>query len=141
MDLANHCSDTLSNSGYTGLLSCPDVGKAITSCQSKGKKVLISLGGADGAYGFDDDDTAKKFSLTMWKLFLGGTSSSRPFGAATLDGIDLDLEAGTSVGYAAFVNELRALMDTDSSRNYFITGTPQCPCKLLFLRSHEKISN
>lgn len=38
-------------------------------------------------------------------------STTRPFGAAVLDGVDLDIEGGSSAGYAAFVTQLRTHMD------------------------------
>jgi chitinase len=45
----------------------------------------------------------------IWNLFLGGSSSTRPFGSAVLDGVDLDIEVGAPTGYAAFVNQIRML--------------------------------
>jgi len=65
---------------------------------------------------------------------LGGTSDTRPFGAAVLDGIDLDIEGGTSTGLAAFVTQIRTLAE-GASKPYFITGAPQCPFPDAFLGS------
>jgi chitinase len=42
---------------------------------------------------------------------LGGSSDTRPFGDAVLDGVDLDIEGGSTTGYAAFVKQLRTHMD------------------------------
>ena len=39
---------------------------------------------------------------------LGGTSSTRPFGDAVLDGVDLDIEGGGGTGYAAFISQIRS---------------------------------
>jgi len=127
-------------------------------CQSKGKAVILSLGGAAGAYGFSDDAEAKDFAHMIWNLFLGGSSATRPLDGATLDGVDLEyvdmllkheltsvtleensrsnkiflfsrvsIEGGSSVGYPAFIAELRSLFATDTSKRYYITAAPQCP--------------
>jgi chitinase len=58
----------------------------IKHCQSKGKLVTLSLGGATGGVGFQSDSQATSFADTIWNLFLGGESSIRPFGDAILDG-------------------------------------------------------
>lgn len=51
LNFANHCEQTQPN----GMLYCPDIGADVTYCQGKGKKVLLSLGGAAGVYGFAND--------------------------------------------------------------------------------------
>jgi chitinase len=51
-----------------------------------GKLLTLSLGGAGGAYGFQSDAEGVAFANTVWNLFLGGSSSTRPFGSAVLDG-------------------------------------------------------
>ncbi|KIK95631.1 glycoside hydrolase family 18 protein [Paxillus rubicundulus Ve08.2h10] len=43
-------------------------------------------------------------------LFLGGSSTMRPFGGTVLDGVDLDIEGGASTGCVAFVTEIRSLV-------------------------------
>ena len=48
--------------------------------------MTISIGGATGAVSFTGDAQAESFADTIWDLFLGGSSSTRPFGAAVLDG-------------------------------------------------------
>jgi chitinase len=91
-----------------------------------GKKILLSFGGASGSYSFADNTAATTFAQTVWNMFLGGTSSSlpRPFGSAVLDGVDLDIEGGSSIGYATFTTALRQLFATDSTKSYYISGTP-----------------
>lgn len=76
----------------------------------------MSLGGASGAVGFTDDTQAEAFAQTLWDLFFGGSSSTRPFGDAILDGIDLDIEGGSSAGYAALINKFRSLSSGDSKK-------------------------
>lgn len=127
INLANSCN-TVNQSVFPGtaLLDCSSLAAGIQACQSKGKIVTISLGGSSGSIGFSDDTQAKAFAQTIWDLFLGGSSNTRPFGSAVLDGIDLDIEGGSQTGYTAFVSTLRGLM-AGGSKQYYITAAPQCP--------------
>ena len=61
------------------------------------------------------------------RLYTLSNVKVRPFHNAVLDGIDLDIEGGTTNYYADFVQEIRKLMKTDRTRTYLITGAPQCP--------------
>ncbi len=70
----------------TQLPNCGFLASDIQTCQSKGKIVTLSLGGATGAAGFTSDTQASAFADTIWNLFLGGSSSTRPCGNAVLDG-------------------------------------------------------
>lgn len=47
-------------------------------------------------------------------------STTRPFGTAILDGVDLDIEGGGSTGYVAFVTQLRTHMDAADKTYVFI---------------------
>lgn len=58
----------------------------IQTCQSKGKVVTLSLGGGGASVGFQSDSQAEAYADTIWNDFLGGSSSTRPFGSAVLDG-------------------------------------------------------
>lgn len=75
---------------------------------SAGKIVLLSMGGATGNNGFSSNQQATTFADQIWNLFFGGSSSTRPFGDAILDGLDLDLEGGSQDGYPAFINRIRS---------------------------------
>jgi chitinase len=70
----------------TGLANCQGLAPEIKACQAKGKIVTLSLGGASSGVGFQSDSQASTFADTLWNLFLGGSSSTRPFGDAVLDG-------------------------------------------------------
>ena len=70
----------------TSMPDCSFMASDIEFCQSKGKIVTISLGGATGEVGFASDSEAETFADTIWNLFLGGDSPVRPFGDAILDG-------------------------------------------------------
>jgi chitinase len=72
----------------TTLPNCGFMAQDIQTCQSKGKAVTISMGGATGANSFTSDDQAKQFADLIWNTFLGGSSDTRPFGDAILDGLD-----------------------------------------------------
>ncbi|KAJ7630611.1 glycoside hydrolase family 18 protein [Roridomyces roridus] len=130
MNLANTCNPT-DNATFPGTLlpNCASLAADIQTCQSKGKLVTISLGGATGGVGFASDAQATTFADTIWNLYLdhlaGGSSSTRPFGNAVLDGVDLDIEQGANTGYAAFVNEIRRL-SSGASKKYYVTAAPQC---------------
>lgn len=109
----------------------PLIGADIKYCQSKGKIVLLSLGGALGNYGFQNDGEATQFAATLWNYFGGGNTpvANRPFGDAIIDGFDLDNEDKKPHGYAALVNGLRTQYTNDPSRRYYVSAAPQCVFK------------
>nr|CAD1834060.1 unnamed protein product [Ananas comosus var. bracteatus] len=111
LNLAGHCDP--SSGGCTGLTS------DIQSCQSSGVKVLLSLGGASGSYSLSSTADAQSVADYLWNNFLGGSSSSRPLGAAVLDGIDFDIESGGSAHYDDLANFL-------SQKQVLLTAAPQC---------------
>lgn len=124
LDFSGICSTTFED----GLLHCPSIANDIKTCQSKGKKVLLSLGGASGAYGFDSDEAGEEFGTTLWNMFGNGDKSTeRPFDDAILDGFDFDIEANSQTGYASCANKLKQYYNADSSKNYYISAAPQCP--------------
>ncbi|KAG8860911.1 Chitinase 1 [Tulasnella sp. 330] len=126
INLANICN-TQDNATFPGteLANCQALSSDIQTCQAAGKLVTISLGGATGGGTFANDTQAASFADQIWNLFLGGASSTRPFGAAVLDGVDLDIEGGTQ-SFVPFVNQLRTHMNA-ASKTYYITAAPQCP--------------
>ncbi|CEI86990.1 Putative Glycoside hydrolase family 18 protein [Rhizopus microsporus] len=125
INLANTCN-SVDNSTFAGtaLADCTSMASDIKYCQSKGKLVTLSLGGATGSVGFQSEDQANAFAETIWNVFLGGSSSTRPFGDAILDGIDLDIEGGGSNYYVPFLQKLSSYFD--DSKKYYITAAPQC---------------
>jgi len=107
----------------------------IKTCQANGKKILLSLGGAAGSYGFTSDSQAETFADELWNLFGGGTSSTRPFDDAIIDGFDLDIEGGSSTGYTAFITRMRTHYTADTSKSYYISTAPQCPIPDAYLNT------
>ncbi|EMS65443.1 Acidic endochitinase [Triticum urartu] len=115
LNLAGHCDPS---SGGCKILS-----KDIHSCQRRGVKVLLSLGGADGSYGLSSRGDARQVAMYLWNTFLGGTrSSSRPLGDAVLDGIDFDIEKGGSKFWGDLARDLKNL-----DKGVLLSAAPQCP--------------
>jgi chitinase len=103
------------------------LGKISKPANRLAKKVLLSLGGATGTYGFNDDSTAVEFATTLWELFGNGKGTAgRPFDGAIIDGFDFDIENHSQTGYVALVAALRDLFATDTSKQYYISASPQC---------------
>ncbi|KAF7031713.1 hypothetical protein CFC21_042996 [Triticum aestivum] len=115
LNLAGHCDPS---SGGCKILS-----KDIHSCQRRGVKVLLSLGGADGSYGLSSRGDARQVAMYLWNTYLGGTrSSSRPLGDAVLDGIDFDIEKGGSKFWGDLARDLKSL-----DKSVLLSAAPQCP--------------
>ncbi|KAJ2358323.1 Chitinase 1, partial [Coemansia sp. RSA 2618] len=110
LNFANACETPFEGST---LLHCPNIATDIKSCQAQGKVVILSMGGASGAYGFSGDSDATKFADTVWDMFFKGKADQRPFDDAVLDGIDLDIEGGSPSGYIAFIEQLRTHYKSD----------------------------
>lgn len=123
LNFANQCGSSFSD----GLLHCSTIGEDIKTCQKSGTKVLLSLGGASGSYGFSSDSDAEDFAETLWNKFGGGSDDERPFDDAKVDGFDFDIENNNDVGYAALSTKLREYFAKDSSKEYYISAAPQCP--------------
>ena len=87
------------------------------------------MGGAASNGLFTSETQARDYADLIWKMFMGGSDPSipRPFGDAIFDGIDLDIEGGSPVGYGTFVNRLREWYARDDQKTYYIAGAPQCP--------------
>lgn len=86
----------------TSLVNCASLAPDITSCQEKGKIVTLSLGGAEGSFGFQNSSQATAFAHTIWNMFLGGSSATRPFGDAVLDGYPLNVKILTFANLCVF---------------------------------------
>ncbi|KAA8530200.1 hypothetical protein F0562_004909 [Nyssa sinensis] len=116
LDVQNHCDPN--TNGCTGLA------KDIRLCQSKGVKVMLSIGGGNGGYYLTSSEDAKQVAQYLWDNYLGGTSPSRPFGDAVLDGIDFDIEGGTIEHWDELAGYLKKY---SSAKKVYLTAAPQCP--------------
>ena len=124
VNFANQCGATFDS----GLLHCSQIGEDIKGCQAAGKKVILSLGGAAGNYGFTDGQEATDYAETLWNKFgPTGSDDERPFDDAVVDGFDFDIELGTDVGYPQLATALRSKFASDSSKSYYLSAAPQCP--------------
>lgn len=69
------------------------------------------MGGATPAYGLETVKAGETLADELWDTFGAGytrnSTAPRPFGKATVDGFDLDIENGEKAGYTAFVNRMR----------------------------------
>lgn len=140
-NFGNQCGDATyknKDGSWSPLLSdCPLIGPDIKTCQSMGKKILLSLGGAIPTnQSIPDDAAAVSFANFLWDAF-GPPEEEyhgpRPFGDAVVDGFDFDIESSVTGGdpsslyrgYAKIIQTLRSHFST-SEKDYFISGAPQC---------------
>ncbi|XP_073111333.1 hevamine-A-like [Elaeis guineensis] len=117
LNLAGHC-DPYSN-------GCTSLSQDIKSCQAKGVKVMLSIGGGAGAYSLTSKDDARQVARYIWNNYLGGHSSSRPLGDAVLDGVDFDIEGGSPDHYDDLARYLSAY--SAKGKKVYLTAAPQCP--------------
>ncbi|KAJ5811828.1 hypothetical protein N7474_008129 [Penicillium riverlandense] len=142
-NFGNQCgSATYSiNGNVTQFLSdCPQLAEDIPVCQTAGKKVFVSLGGAYPAtQEITSDQSALDFANFIWGAFGPVTDEwtqadgPRPFGDAVVDGFDFDIEhngsfvIGALSGYAMMINQLKTLYATVPDRQFYLSAAPQCP--------------
>ncbi|KAJ4829223.1 hypothetical protein Tsubulata_029585 [Turnera subulata] len=105
--------------------NCTFLSPEIRACQARGVSVLISIGGPSRSYWLDTADDARTVSEYIWNNFLGGTSTSRPFGPAVLDGVNFDIQTGTDWYWDDLVRFLHAY--NSRGRKVFLGAAPQCP--------------
>lgn len=117
INLAGHCDP------YTN--GCTNLSADVKSCQAKGIKVMLSIGGGAGSYYLTSSEDARQVATYLWNNFLGGKSSSRPLGDAVLDGIDFDIEGGTNQHWDDLARYLSAY--SKKGKKVYLTAAPQCP--------------
>ncbi|KAK6495929.1 hypothetical protein TWF481_002974 [Arthrobotrys musiformis] len=116
--------------------NCPYLPRDIEYCQNLGKRILISIGGGvnvENSYYLSNEEEARKAVDDIWRAF-GPPDKTwghpRPFGNAVVNGFDLDLETGASLGqdgavYAYFAQKLRDKF-ANSTETFLLTAAPQC---------------
>ncbi|KAM7273739.1 hypothetical protein ACFE04_028403 [Oxalis oulophora] len=117
VNLAGHCNAVLDR--------CKVVSDGIRSCQNRGVKVMLSIGGGIGEYGLSSAADAKNVADYLWNNFLGGSSANRPLGDAVLDGIDFDVELGAPDYYPDLARTLSGF--SSRGKKVYLTAAPQCP--------------
>nr|ADP68561.1 class 3 chitinase [Hippophae rhamnoides] len=123
INLAGHC-----NPASKG---CTSVSTGIGNCQNRGIKVMLSIGGGVGNYSLSSSNDAQNVANYLWNTFLGGQSSSRPLGDAVLDGIDFDIELGSTLHWDDLARALSGF--SKRGRKVYLTAAPQCPFPDKFL--------
>lgn len=123
LNLASHCNPSTRG--------CTVLSLVIRSCQRRGIKVLLSVGGGIGSYSLASTADARKVANYLWNNFLGGSSNSRPFGSVVLDGIDFDIELGSTKHWDDLARFLSAF--STSRRKVYLSAAPQCPFPDKFL--------
>ncbi|KAH9882080.1 hypothetical protein J1614_001252 [Plenodomus biglobosus] len=112
-------------------MTCPQVEDDIKFCQSRGKTILLSLGGDQGlGFNYTDQASAKGGAQKLWQMFGPPQPNSdvvRPFGSAVIDGFDFDIE-GDFANLVAFANEMHDLMKspTNGEKQYYLAAAPIC---------------
>ena len=123
LNLAGHCNPA--NGG------CRVASSAIRNCQRKGIKVMLSIGGGIGQYSLTSKADAKRVATYLYNNFLGGRSPSRPLGSAVLDGIDFDIELGSTKHWDDLASYLAAY--SKPGKKVYLSAAPQCPIPDRFL--------
>ena len=116
LNLAGHCNPSAN--------TCTRLSSEIKACQGRGIKVLLSIGGGAGSYSLSSADDAKQVANYLWNTYLGGKSNSRPLGDAVLDGIDFDIELGSTQHYDELA---RSLNGFSQQKKVYLAAAPQCP--------------
>ncbi|KAF7814276.1 G-type lectin S-receptor-like serine/threonine-protein kinase CES101 [Senna tora] len=127
LNLAGHCDPSPSSSSSS---PCTDVSSHVRYCQSRGIKVILSIGGGFDTYNLSSPEDARNLSDYLWNNFLyytddsSSSSSSRPLGDSTLDGIDFDVEESTP-----FLEDLARALKSHSgeTKRVYLSAAPQCP--------------
>lgn len=119
LNLAGHCNPEANG--------CRTLSSSITYCQKLGIKVMLSIGGGIGSYSLSSSSDARTFADYLWNNFLGGKSPSRPFGDAILDGIDFDIEIGSTLYWDDLASYLKQY------HRVYLSAAPQCPFPDRFL--------
>jgi chitinase len=84
----------------------------IQTLHSRGQKVILSVGGANGSISVDDSTSASNFASSVYALM-------QQYG---FDGVDIDLENGVNPTYMA---QALDQLSSDAGSNLIITMAPQ----------------
>ncbi|KAI2463186.1 glycoside hydrolase family 18 protein [Annulohypoxylon bovei var. microspora] len=108
-----------------------NLGQEIAACQSAGKTMLLSIGGAMFYTGPSSPQQAEYLADQVWAMFgpPSGGPAPRPFGNTVVDGFDLDIEAPLQ-NIAPFAARLRSHIDSANSnggQRFYLAAAPQCP--------------
>ncbi|CAD6253228.1 unnamed protein product [Miscanthus lutarioriparius] len=104
------------------------VGDDIDYCRSRGKLVLLSIGGQGGEYWLPSAQSATDVADYLWNAFLAGSSAgvARPFGGAQVDGIDFFVDQGATEHYDVLARRLYGYNRYYRGGGITLTATPRC---------------
>ncbi|KAM3551610.1 hypothetical protein MY1884_007640 [Beauveria asiatica] len=89
---ASHTVTTRAETGAQNVVFGARTAKAIDTCKTNGVKVIMSLGGAAGAYSLSSKEEAEAIGQNLWEAYgnLYGKNGSvpRPFGKTFVNGWD-----------------------------------------------------
>ena len=158
-DFAAHCAADVyevTENGQTKksklLSGCNLIATDIPYCQGKGKKVLLSIGGAPGENSHYNVTTAANgeyFANFLWEAFgpkNAASTTPRPFDLpnkdpVVVDGFDFDIEEyfdDNKNGYPSMVTKLRQLIGAQQ-RPFLVTAAPECPLATQFFKMKKII--
>ncbi|CAJ1976973.1 unnamed protein product [Sphenostylis stenocarpa] len=122
LDFDGHCG--------VGIRSCTRLRYEIQSCQRKGVKVLLALGGPTQSYSLCSSDDAQVIANYLYGNFLSGQEG--PLGEVTLDGIHFDIQIGSDSYWDDLVNELQSIRH-DNKNKFYLSAAPKCFLPDLYL--------
>jgi len=142
-NFAAHCAADkyTDKDGKASLLlsKCTFIAEDIPYCQSKGKKVLLSIGGAIGNYDVTGKTNGEYFGDFMYDAFGPYNPlkpEPRPFDykkngndvRVVVDGFDFDIEHRQASG-EGYVNMIKKINDRNktSLKKLLVTAAPECP--------------
>ncbi|KAF6149958.1 hypothetical protein GIB67_008679 [Kingdonia uniflora] len=114
LNLAGHCDPSIN--------SCTGLSSNIKACQANGVKVILSIGGGAGSYSLTSSEDARQVAIYLWNNSLGGHSSNRPLENVVLDGVDFDIEGGSSLHW----DDLARYLKGYSKRGKKFYNNPPC---------------
>ncbi|KAG6663602.1 hypothetical protein CIPAW_02G036700 [Carya illinoinensis] len=97
----------------------------VVSTDAGGIAIYWGQNGNEGSYTLTSTNDAQQVATYLWNNFLGGQSSSRPLGDAVLDGIDFDIEEGTTQHWDELARYLSGY--SKQGKKVYLTAAPQCP--------------
>lgn len=89
-DFGAGCTNKVTQNS-SDLSTCKDLATDIAVCQSRGKKVLVGIGGAASNIVFETRESAWYAALRLWQLFGDDEAyqSTQPFQGVLINGFDL----------------------------------------------------
>ncbi|KOS20403.1 Chitinase 1 [Escovopsis weberi] len=129
MNFANAGNNCTAIAG-SDLMRCPQIEADIIECQQTyGKTILLSMAGATYTEGgFPSEAAAVAAANNFWSLFgpiQSGSTATRPFGNAVVDGFDFDFES-TVNNALSFTRQLRQLTNSAGGKKFYLSTAPQC---------------